>query len=608
MDPAPASCAAAAPAPASTTMPGAYLASAPASRRYVAVEFPGIVKDRFTALAALGGPLSIARALPDAPVPADQKVRLPLELRLRASDPFAHPLAGEVMTTCNLLVKVVRRRHRATGATKMTVQVEGIIAETGRFRSLADYQWMPDPSDAVAKARNAMRDLDLSALADLALDTPHAETLPVTDLRQFPPPLFSGLEMPLHYDFRQNPAVVQVAVPTADGSTATKLVNRSKTQRMLVTSVQHFHPTPMAPDKPQLDALHNISPASVTAVRALFDARPVWTRLALVNALQALPNKLDGADAVRKLKRILPSVAYYLTSGPWKMTWVRFGFDPKVNRQTRVFQILDTRNHFKAGWVRAKRRTLVPTAATAIAPDAAAAMTAHDEPEAAAAVAGAAEGENDASGAGTGAHLFDGQRLHQMTSLFQLCDLTDPILKELVDSEEYLRETCHPVDGWYYRGVILKLRARLRAKRAALASGKPYAPPPEDDLEVVMDGTENDAQDEPDQNDANADADAPAPPTGPLVDPAAIARQVDDLMRSLDGGAGAAVVEDADPWNVFGEDAELMGLMDDEEQNDQVGGARASEDEDEDADMAEAGEIEEESESDDEEEDDDDEL
>ncbi|KAJ3359005.1 tau 95 subunit of transcription factor TFIIIC [Allomyces javanicus] len=589
-----------------TPKPGAHLAHTPASRRYVAVEFPGIVQDRDAALAALGGPLAVARALPDAPVPADQKVRLPLELRLRANDPFAHPLAGEVMATCNLLVKVVRRRHRVTGQTRTTVAVEGIVAETGRFRSLADYQWMPDPSDAVAKTRNAMRDLDLTALADLALDTQHAETLPVKDLRQFPPPLFSGLEMPLHYDFRQNPAVVQVAVPTADGSTATKLVNRSKTQRMLVTSVQHFHPTPMAPDKPQLDALHNISPASVTAVRALFDARPVWTRLALVNALQALPNKLDGADAVRKLKRILPSVAYYLTSGPWKMTWARFGFDPKVDRATRVFQILDTRNHFKAGWVRAKRRTLVPTAATAVAPDAAAASATPDEPEAAAAEGTAAAGENDADAGGTGAHLFDGQRLHQMTSLFQLCDLTDPILKELVDSEEYLRETCHPVDGWYYRGVILKLRARLRAKRAALASGKPYAPPPEDDLEVVMDGNENDAQDDPDQDENAEDDVLPAAPTGPLVDPAAVARQVDDLMRSLDGGAGAAVVEDADPWNVFGEDAELMGLMDDEEQNDQVGGARASEDEEEeDAEMAEADEIEEESESESEEDDED---
>ncbi|KNE66689.1 hypothetical protein AMAG_11189 [Allomyces macrogynus ATCC 38327] len=592
------------PAPASPVARRRERQPAPASRRYVAVEFPGIVKDRSAALAALGGPLAVARALPDAPVPADQKVRLPLELRLRATDPFAHPLAGEVMATCNLLVKVVRRRHRATGATKTTVQVEGIVAETGRFRSLADYQWMPDPSDAVAKARNAMRDLDLTALADLALDTPHAETLPVTDLRQFPPPLFSGLEMPLHYDFRQNPAVVQVAVPTADGSTATKLVNRSKTQRMLVTSVQHFHPTPMAPDKPQLDAVQNISPVSVTAVRALFDARPVWTRLALVNALQALPNKLDGADAVRKLKRILPSVAYYLTSGPWKMTWVRFGFDPKIDRATRVYQILDTRNHFKSGWVRAKRRTLVPTAATAVAPDAAA--MAQDEPEAAAAEGTAAAGENNAN-AGTGAHLFDGQRLHQMTSLFQLCDLTDPILKELVDSEEYLRETCHPVDGWYYRGVILKLRARLRAKRAALASGKPYAPPPEDDLEVVMDGNENDVQDEPDQDENADDGVLPAPPTGPLVDPAAVARQVDDLMRSLDGGAGAVVVEDADPWNVFGEDAELMGLMDDEDQNDQVGGARAS-DEDEDAEMAEADEIEETESDEDEDEDDEDEL
>ena len=39
-------------------------------------------------------------------------------------------------------------------------------------------------------------------------------------------------------------------------------------------------------------------------------------------------------------------------------------------------------------------------------------------------------------------HVFDGQTLTKETAAFQLCDITDPMLKEMIESVDDLRDTC----------------------------------------------------------------------------------------------------------------------------------------------------------------------
>ena len=39
-------------------------------------------------------------------------------------------------------------------------------------------------------------------------------------------------------------------------------------------------------------------------------------------------------------------------------------------------------------------------------------------------------------------HVFDGVTLTKETAAFQLCDIYDPMLKDMIESEEDLRETC----------------------------------------------------------------------------------------------------------------------------------------------------------------------
>lgn len=84
-------------------------------------------------------------------------------------------------------------------------------------------------------------------------------------------------------------------------------------------------------------------------------------------------------------------------------------------------------------------------------------------------------------------HIFDGVTVTKETAAFQLCDIYDPMLKELIESEEDLREACdvgitmstvalppHPLqerDGWYSAHAFERIKTVLRHKFFSLLQG-----------------------------------------------------------------------------------------------------------------------------------------
>lgn len=156
--------------------------------RVHSVEYPGYVQPTSIpeAIRTLGGQQALEKAF--------RKTSKPdafLELRYRPDNPFAHPIAGEVVQTNSVLLRVVkRRRKRAEGTPtggqdpgpigEYIVEPVGLIPGTARFRGnfssqvwflslgylmrprpgLADYQYNPDPEDPVSKLRMAMENLD----------------------------------------------------------------------------------------------------------------------------------------------------------------------------------------------------------------------------------------------------------------------------------------------------------------------------------------------------------------------------------------------------------------------------------------------------------------
>jgi len=74
--------------------------------------------------------------------------------------------------------------------------------------------------------------------------------------------------------------------------------------------------------------------AQLELVKNLFERRPIWTKIAVEHE-----SKL-GAFA---LKYILPCVAYFALNGPWRSCWIRYGYDPRMDRFAYVYQLLDYR-------------------------------------------------------------------------------------------------------------------------------------------------------------------------------------------------------------------------------------------------------------------------
>ncbi|CAI5983492.1 unnamed protein product [Closterium sp. NIES-65] len=74
--------------------------------------------------------------------------------------------------------------------------------------------------------------------------------------------------------------------------------------------------------------------AYVRMLRPLFQERPVWSRNSLKHLLQTRHRLLlpinDGS-----MKRALLRFAYYFCNGPFRMQWIRNGYDPRTNPDNR---------------------------------------------------------------------------------------------------------------------------------------------------------------------------------------------------------------------------------------------------------------------------------
>ncbi|KAK6015715.1 vesicle transport v-SNARE protein [Ostertagia ostertagi] len=104
-------------------------------------------------------------------------------------------------------------------------------------------------------------------------------------------------------------------------------------RKALSVTVQANDPFPTAPsEEAVLDAdfrCKNEEPHRMLA--ALFRERPMWTRNAI-----AYKTGLDD----NLLKTLLQKYAFYIQSGPWGRLWCRFGYDPRTDPESMLYQTL----------------------------------------------------------------------------------------------------------------------------------------------------------------------------------------------------------------------------------------------------------------------------
>ncbi|CAO0790251.1 unnamed protein product [Mucor circinelloides] len=402
-------------------------------KKFLCIEYPGYVKRSERAIKTLGGESTLGEALSN---------NSQVQLRYRAKDIFSHPINGDFLDSCKLLAKVTRRvkRNKKTGEiveddAPWQYDILGTVEKTVRFRALADFQYLVPKDDKIRQLKTALNNGDVETIRNYKIPDDDDD---FDNLRNIPPPLFTNIEVPFSYGYKQNAAVVRVRVRQPDGSFNIKLLNRSKYQTVQVTAIQYEDEN--APSK----SWHNLKPPAtdlekeaIQAIADLFKDRPIWSRFAVKSNLDFKYHKL--------IKRALVHTAYTFQNGAWRDTWVKYGLDPRKDQKYYIYQQLDIRRIVREGMQRkiVSRRVNPNTIRT---------RSSHIEPP---------EVVPDQ-------HIFDGKKKPGPISGYQLCDITDPDIVPLIHNPDYRKEYTTKFAGFLYKCVHERLRKILKKKYTAL--------------------------------------------------------------------------------------------------------------------------------------------
>ena len=94
--------------------------------------------------------------------------------------------------------------------------------------------------------------------------------------------------------------------------------------------------TPVVPSKAKEGALEEMkryNNEGLDIVQRLFTIRPVWSRRAIAYHL---------GEKSKRIKYLLPCVAYYWIGGPWRTFWTKFGYDPRKIPAAKMYKIFQT--------------------------------------------------------------------------------------------------------------------------------------------------------------------------------------------------------------------------------------------------------------------------
>ncbi|KAG6378461.1 RNA polymerase III transcription factor IIIC subunit-domain-containing protein [Boletus reticuloceps] len=328
----------------------------PATHLY-SVEYPGYVQPSSVPLAVrnLGGTAKLENAFKRTAARSEAL----LELNLRYGNPYAHPIPGDVVGTSNILIKVTKRKRRRVDDDGVIgdyiAEPLGVVLKTARFRTMADYQFQPDMSDPIARLRLAMDRMDVDAIRqytipeekeDYVISSPTGDDTNIdpglmkqpatrSNLRLFPPPIFSRQGIPQNYNFKPNSASMATTVVNEEtGEERKRLINKGRWKGYGPATVTFGDLNiPENPIQAVQLARNQVKHELLERVTQLVQDRPVWTRAALYN--QFSPAEVRE---IHNSKVLLPLVCYTFQDGPWRDTLIRLKYDPRKNPEARFYQ------------------------------------------------------------------------------------------------------------------------------------------------------------------------------------------------------------------------------------------------------------------------------
>ncbi|CAL8169704.1 unnamed protein product [Prunus armeniaca] len=312
------------------------------SSEVFAIHYPGYPSSMSRAIETLGGTQGIRKAH------SSQSNRL--ELHFRHQEPYSHPAFGDLRPCNNLLLKISKTMSNA-GQTQpqsellaskqdevqipendqVHFDIVARVPEAYHFDGMVDYQHVvPVHADVARKKKRNW----------IEIKDPHSDKGGLMDIDQedamiLLPQLFAPKDVPDNLVLK--PSVT---------------LSAKKNQE---EPVQHQWEMDMEPvlaidfgisEIPKRTNWEEYIPQgsdqwkSQMAVSQLFDERPVWPKDSLTERL--VDKGFNFSDHL--LRRLLSRVAYYFSRGPFLRFWIKKGYDPRKDPDSRIrFQKIDFR-------------------------------------------------------------------------------------------------------------------------------------------------------------------------------------------------------------------------------------------------------------------------
>ncbi|XP_071947358.1 general transcription factor 3C polypeptide 5-like [Antedon mediterranea] len=397
----------------------------------VCVEFPGKVENVHNLMECFKGQETLSMVL------ADKNKKL--SLYFRPNDPYSHCCTGEVVPTERILLKVYHRRLKKGSNTSnergvkddIKTEIIGVIETSYKFKSFVDFQYLPMTKSSSNTCESILDKIVPSKLEDSSY---FKRDVPLFLL----PEVFSRTDVSCDYNYKQEKQVQRIKSKILHEA---HLVGTDRDRRNNNAIFLKFEDKgiPIEPMPAAVEVLKRYKlNDDVNMVKKLFEERPIWSRTSLMGIANL---------EFKNIKVVLPTIAYYFVTGPWRALWCKIGYDPRKDPKAKIYQMLDVR-------IRLSARTYNSD----IAFKAAAENNSTKLPRS----LFSSRRYNHTcrlSKLPENHHIFKRDILppfHQM--YYQVCDLKDDELQKFVHANDGYEQSCDERDGWLLPDTFQKMR------------------------------------------------------------------------------------------------------------------------------------------------------
>jgi len=286
-----------------------------------------------------------------------------------------------------------------------------------------------------------------------------------------PPPNFTPMTLPFAYNYSQNPYTKEVS-PGASSPPGSMSEDQEYTRVVNVTSrvpaagyfIAHDeYPVPSGPSR-EPDMTDPQVALIMTEMRLAMEERPIWTRRSMWNRLGSRFASLPKSGSL--VRHCLQYAGYQFKGGPWRDALVKYGLDPRSDPKYRIYQTLIFKLHktrigtVGRSWQAVRRNELGVTNF------------------------GRYWREMGDEQSLLGTHIFNGEAFSTDGKVWQVCDITDPLLAKLFADAEVRTDCDVEISGYYHRVLWSVAKAIMKCKMLAIRFGRTLT---DDDFSATLD-------------------------------------------------------------------------------------------------------------------------